>query len=128
MELKRVIMKIKTKMLDFLPVAALILWTIINISPAFFYTFSSTLFYHVVNIGVNVIGVILFWVSIKYHNKYLESIHKERKMMENKTSPINEGGMRNVPKGGSKPNTNNTIRPTKPPPCPPHATKQRVYL
>ncbi len=51
-----VIMKIKTKILDFLPTVALILWMIVNISTAFFYTSSSTLFYHVVNIGVNVIG------------------------------------------------------------------------
>lgn len=38
MELKRVIMKIKTKMLDFLPVVALVLWAIINVSTAYFYT------------------------------------------------------------------------------------------
>lgn len=71
-------MKIKTKILDFLPIVALILWMIVNISTAFFYTSSSTLFYHVVNIGVNVIGVILFWASIKYHSKYLKSKYKEK--------------------------------------------------
>lgn len=70
--------KIKTKILDFLPVVALVLWAVINLSTAFFYTTPATLFYHLVNLCVNMIGVSLFLVSIKYHNKYLKSKYKEK--------------------------------------------------
>ena len=62
--------KMKTKILDFLPVLALLLWTVINVGTALFYTFQ---YYHLVNILVNVVGCGSFWLSIKYHNKYLNS-------------------------------------------------------
>lgn len=70
--------KIKTKILDFLPVVVLVLWAVMNISMAFFYTQLSTLFYHLANLFVNMMGVSLFWASIKYHNKYLKNKHKKK--------------------------------------------------
>lgn len=63
--------KLKHTILEYLPLFALfVIWAPLNVGTAFFYSLE---YYHVVNLLVNIIGGISFWLSIKYHNKYLKN-------------------------------------------------------
>lgn len=67
--------KIKTKILDFLPLVVLCFWFIVNVYLAFIYTYK---YYYIVNFTVNTICIIMFWLSVKFNDKYLKSKFKER--------------------------------------------------
>lgn len=67
--------KIKTKILDFLPLVVLGFWFIVNIYFAFIYTYK---YYYIVNFVVNTIFIVLFWLSVKFNNKYLKIKFKEK--------------------------------------------------
>lgn len=72
----KLLTKFKDIVLDYLPLIALyLIWAPLNIGTAFFYTLE---YYHIVNLLVNIIGVLSFWLSIKYHNKYLNNKVKEK--------------------------------------------------
>lgn len=72
------ITKLKYTILDYLPLFTLyIIWAPLNIGTAFFYTLE---YYHILNLLVNIIGGLSFWLSVKYHNKYLKN--KTRKQNE----------------------------------------------